>query len=156
MTYDNGPLSLGAFTYLRKHHSDLIYLFAHFVPAVDDNTRFSMVFLKYNNGRFFANAEYAWFNEDFTLPAPLIIGQTVITAPPFHREGYNFFSEAGCVVGPAKFTAMLAQSSRPVLNYNNISKQNVALDINEQVLRPYQWLLFTTYAGGNRAGWGGA
>lgn len=155
ITYDNGPLSMGWLGLLRQYHSDNGYNLVGslaFVPIVigagnrDDNTLFNVVYMKYNNGRFFANAEYAWLNLDRYAP----VGGTEL-----HIEAYNFFSEAGFTVGPAKFSAMYALSSGPVHNDGNPTKLYLSLSINEQVLDPYQFLMFTTYGGGNDCPWAG-
>jgi hypothetical protein len=46
---------------------------------------------------------------------------------------------------------MYAQASGPVLNNNNPTKIYFPFAINYQAMRPYQFLMFETYAGGNDA-----
>ncbi len=64
------------------------------------------VYFKFNNGRFFANAEYDWN----TIDIPLIPAQ----GP--HLEQYHVFTELGMMCGPSKVSAMWAQGSGPVRN----------------------------------------
>ena len=98
---------------------------------------------KFNNGRFFTNAEYHWVTSDTTY-----VGHY-----PVYIEGYKSFLEAGVLAGPAKLSLMWSQVSGPVLNNGNITKRYSAapssVPINYQVLEPYSFLIFPTYGGGN-------
>lgn len=137
MTYENGPLYLGAGYLTDQRHSDLRTL------GFGADAYFGQwaALMKYNNGRFFANAEYSWINIDTTR----------LRARPIYAEGYNAFAEAGVMAGPGKLTLMWAQSSGPVLNHDNPTKSYTAHQVNYQVLEPYSYLIFPTYAGGNDA-----
>ncbi|MFH0823978.1 MAG: hypothetical protein V2B18_14605 [Pseudomonadota bacterium] len=95
---------------------------------------------KYNNGRFFANAEYAWFNMD----------KRWIGAAPSFIEANHWFAEGGVYAGPAKLTLMAASASGSVLNNGNASKSYQPWVINYQAMQPYEWLMFSTYGGGNQ------
>lgn len=175
-TFDAGNLSLGAATILRRFHGNNAVPFAE---NRDDNTLVNLGYLKFNNGRFFANAEYAWINIDryrtiAPKPEDASAGRTDQT---IFAEGYHFFSEAGVFVGPVKLTLMYAVASGPVLNDANRlrnvwaggfflgaatpapfqpganPKIYVPWAVNYQAMAPYEFLMFTTYAGGNNGGW---
>jgi hypothetical protein len=136
MTYDNGPISLGCGWIYQMNHSDR-WLTGTF--GQDNATNQYQAFMKYNNGRFFANAEYYWLTSDTTR----------LGASPRYAEGYNWFSEAGVMAGPGRLSLMYAQSSGPVLNNGNVTKTYVSNQINYQVLEPYSYLMFPIYGGGN-------
>lgn len=133
ITYDNGPLSMGAISFLRNYHGTQfwrnmasgfdaagIWSYRNLLNAGategDDNTWVTVAYMKYNNGRFFANAEYSWANVDRYYPAGAL---AALGVGELHVEAYNVFTEAGFTVGPAKFSAMWAQSSGQVLNNRN-------------------------------------
>jgi hypothetical protein len=139
-TYDNGPLSMGWLGLIRNYHADAGVTGV----GLDDNTLFNIVYMKYNNGRFFANSEYAWINVD----------RYYVGALPLYIEAYNFMVESGFTVGPAKLSAAYFLSSGPVLNDPNPTKVRTGMAINEPALEPYQYLMFTTYGGGNNCPWG--
>ena len=130
--------------------------------ALDESDLINLAFVKFSNGRFFANIEYSWANLDTTFPANNYAG-TIVQAPPVNVEAYHFFSEAGILSGPAKLSLVAAMASGPVLinpklvtaNPTSFPPQKVyaALPINYQALEPYEFLMFNTYAGGNNGGW---
>jgi hypothetical protein len=180
LTYDSGEVSLGALWIWRQYHQKLgtlpiasftsiavqpngaitngyynmpnsSYYVPALQPALDENTLVNLLFFKYNNGRFFANAEYSWANVDTHFPTRTIA--EVPNAPAVHLEAYHFFSEWGCYAGPAKLSLMYALSSGPVLNNGNPTKVYGAYPINYQAMEPYEFLMFNTYAGGNSGGW---
>ncbi len=175
-TFDAGSLSLGGMTILRRFHGNNVVPYA---SNRDDNTLVYLGYLKFNNGRFFANSEYAWLHNDryrtiAPNPASSAAGKTDQT---LYIEGYHFFSEIGAVVGPAKLTLMCALASGPVLNDANRlrnvwaggfflgsatpapfqpganPKVYVPWSVNYQAMAPYELLMFNTYAGGNNGGW---
>ncbi len=143
LTYDNGPLHIGWGVIHRMYHGN-----AGTVPpgGRDIDTLINIGWFKYNNGRFFANAEYAWLN----------INQSIFPADQFpggevHVEANHFFSEIGTVLGPMKLSLMYALASGPVLNNDNPTKQYIAWAINWQAMEPYEYLMFNRYGGGNNA-----
>ena len=116
-------------------------------------------YLKYNNGRFFANLEYDWANQDLYYTgqaAPSGAGYPNSGAPPLYTEGSQFFSEIGALCGPAKFAFMFAWSGGPCLNNNNPTKAYNGVTIDNQATDAYNYLMFHTYAGGNNGGWSNA
>jgi hypothetical protein len=186
VTYDNADLNIGLLAILRHYHGNNT---ATATALRDDNTQIYGAYFKYNNGRFFANAEYAWANVDRYRPtaagnaavAPANLGRGS-GSQTIYVEAYHFFSEAGFVVGPLKFSAMYALASGPVLNTRNRVRNlffgtgggaaaapgNAVLApgqpggndkiympwaINWQAMEPYEYLMFNRYAGGNNGGW---
>ncbi len=113
-------------------------------------------YLKYNNGRFFANMEYDWANLDYYYigqAATFGAGYPNSGGPALYTEGSQFFGEAGALCGPAKLAFMFAWSGGPCLNNNNPTKAYNGLAINNQATDAYNYLMFHTYAGGNNGGW---
>jgi hypothetical protein len=136
MTYDNANMSMGAGTIqVRDHRRPAV-----FGATIDFVRQVYLAYFKYNNGRFFANAEYYWRTDD----------TTTIQAPEQHLEAYNWFSELGTVVGPMKLSTMFAMSSGPVANNTNPTKVYGIQPINYQAIAPYNTLMFLTYGGGNQ------
>ncbi len=177
ITYDRPRLRLGAAAILRRYHgNDAV---GGYVSNRDDNLLYNLVYFKYNDGRFFANAEYAWMNNDRYRPVPADPVPTALgtQSQTLYYEGYHFFSELGAVMGPARLSLMYALASGPVLNNANRlrnvpaggfflgsgtqapfapglnPKVYVPWTINYQALEPYEFLMFNTYAGGNNGGW---
>ncbi len=119
-----------------------------------------MVFAKYFNGRFFANAEYYWntFDRHYNrntnfITTPL---DPIAVAAPLNYEGYIAFAEAGCVAGPTKMSFMYGRRGGSALtNGVNIAglrnKGNSPANLNYQVMEPYNYLMFQTYGGGNQS-----
>ncbi|MBM4325649.1 MAG: hypothetical protein FJ118_00680 [Deltaproteobacteria bacterium] len=163
-TYESGHLGLGGASIWRAYHSPTrlganvsAALADAFHGNTDDVTWANLVYVKYNNGVFFANGEFAWVNIE---QYPTInIGEVDVTGLPrteAHIEACHWFAEAGVLIGPAKFTFMSALASGPVLNNNNRTKIYRAWPINYQAMEPYELLMFNTYAGGNNGGWAAA
>ena len=145
-TYDCGALQVGAGAIWKMSHLgayETATAAALPLPFVDVNQSINVMYFKYNNGRFFAAAEYAWFQID----------QYLAQHAPVYVEGYHWFSEAGAVAGPAKVRLLYAISSGGVLNGGNATKDYRSWTINYQAMAAYQFLMFDTYAGGNDGGW---
>lgn len=122
------------------------------INGLDDTTWANIVYLKYFNGRFFLNSEYAWVNVDqYLTGAPA--GVPLVNSGNVHLEAYHFFNELGVVCGPARMTLVYALVSGRVLNNNNPTKFYSPWAMNYQVMQPYQLLMFDTFAGGNNGGW---
>ena len=178
VTYENGPLSVGTiwlpqFRSTRRELAPAAFGgagdlgsvagIAASINAASADT-FAMpwnVFMKYNNGRFFANAEYfsmatsTNFNYAFPVTGLALNGGL---SGPRYTETYKWMAEIGALMGPAKITAFAAYSSGQVLpgtnvnlatNTFNATKQYVINDANYQILQPYSFLMFPTYGGGN-------
>jgi len=190
-TYDSGAMSAGGGFVWRSDHrgvgagpsSTIAYgtstapfnVGASYQQPRDDTLFLGLGYFKFNNGRFFANAEYVWAAIDRYYPVangaiaggqlvgnPLASGST-FGGPATHIEANHFFAEAGVYGGPAKLSLMYALASGPVLNQASnaggtfvgpsLSKRYFGFPINYQAMEPYEFLMFNTYAGGNNGGW---
>ena len=120
-TYDSGPLSLGIvaeyFSYHRGPESQRLQADRASFPASDVVSTDGGVFLKYNDGRFFFNAELDWVNKT-TKFQPSLNG-TFLGTPdrtdgrgslfaPRYIEAWRWMAEAGVMVGPAKVSFIYA------------------------------------------------
>jgi hypothetical protein len=188
ITYDDGPLSLGIANIHRMYHGTNA---AYLNNLRDDNTQIYMAYMKYFNGRFFANVEYAWANVDRYRPvSPGGATGLGSGAANIYVEANHFWSEVGTIVGPMKMSLMYALASGYVHNNQNrlrnltgggmpgalfgtgaaygagLGGQAVnpfarglnpkiyaPMPINGEAMEPYEYLMFTTYAGGNNAPW---
>jgi len=142
-TYSNGPVQIGGGVVLQAYDLDPgdFRSVLGITPGHQDREILVRAgFMKYNNGRFFANLEYAHMMDN----------QHNIGALPAYIESWHFFSEAGVVVGPMKIGLVYAVANGPVLNMGgNATTAYAAWAINNQALEPYEFLMFNTYAGGN-------
>lgn len=175
-TFDRRSLSIGGGTMFRQFHGNNT---VPFIPNQDDNTLINLAYFKYNDGRFFANAELAWVNIDRYLvvaPDPAAAGVPTVSQTQY-IEGLHIFTESGVSIGPIRMTFMYALASGPVLNTSNRvrniygggfflagatpapfqpgpnPKVYTPWAINYQAMEPYEFLMFNTYAGGNNGGW---
>lgn len=143
-TYDAGTVNVGGGAIFRNTHLNRSESLATLgANGADIQDSIYVAFAKYNDGRIFAAAEYAWITGDIYR----------LGVHPLFIEGYHWFSEVGGVAGPVKLRAMYALASGLVLNNNNVTKSYRPWAINYQALKPYQFLMFETYAGGNNGGW---
>ncbi|MGC8658259.1 MAG: hypothetical protein ACP5U1_04225 [Desulfomonilaceae bacterium] len=145
MTYDSGPLSFGLLGLQRLLHSNNVNLEGSVLPVAPElglaSTPYRIVYpnpksnlfvmygfggfdlamaiynanMKYNNGRFFLNAEYAWANVDtYFLGVGSSLasrpGATYSGGPQYDTEASMAFLETGALCGPAKFAFMFAWS----------------------------------------------
>lgn len=172
VTYENGPLSVGTiwlpqFRSLRRALAPAgtggVGAFGLVAAGASADT-FQLAwnaFLKYNNGRFFANLEYMSGNATTTFNYSTNIPTLFLNAGlsgPRYSEAYKWMAEIGALMGPARFTAFAAYSSGQVLpgtnvnlagNTFNATKQYAITAGNYQALQPYSFLMFPTYGGGN-------
>jgi hypothetical protein len=174
ITFDRARISMGVGAMLRQYHANNT---VRFTPKLDEDLLIKLVFLKYDDGFFFANAEGAWINIDRRLavaPAPGTPDPPTISQTRY-IEGMHFFAEAGFVLGPMRFTSMYALASGPVLNTESRArniygggyylaertpapfnpganpKVYTPWALNYQVMEPYEFLMFNTYAAGTTA-----
>jgi hypothetical protein len=151
MTYANGPIELGWTPIYRLWHvnayenlqAQRITTTALRGNGYDGVDLINVFYGKYNNGRFFANAEYGFQQVD-----AYFLG----SYPSFTERSYAF-AEGGALCGPAKISMMFGWSGGDALNDNNVTKTYSGFAINYRAMLPYQYLMFYTYAGGNDAPW---
>ena len=111
----------------------------------DDYTDVEVLWAKYNNGRFFFNAEFA----------SLINDRHFVGRSPTNAMGRHVFGEMGLYAGPTRIAVMAAQTTGYVLNNPNRTISCYPMAINYQPMESYETLMFNTYAGGNNGGWAG-
>jgi len=154
-TYDNGPLSVGFLAiptgkHIHPRYSYAVGTIANGAGGADYINRFWQIWAKYNNGRFFANAEFVTAQSELTRNRGI----------PQSWETTKYFAEIGALCGPAKTTLMAGWASGQVLNYDTVAGtahsgnqtkygKGSITTINYQALQPYSFLMFPTYAGGN-------
>jgi hypothetical protein len=114
-TYDNGPLSFGMmaeyFSYHRGPESQRLQVDRAVFSASDVVSTDGGVFLKYNNGRFFFNAELDWVNRTTRFHRSLngtffgtpdrTDGRGSLFAPRY-IEAWRWMVETGIMMGPTK------------------------------------------------------
>jgi hypothetical protein len=150
MTYDVSSFNFGVgCAAYRLWHANAAEDGDAVAAGLDRNDTQWIVFAKYNNGRFFAALEYSFAQDDTYRLKPPPVAANLALNRPLYSELYHWFSELGAVAGPAKLRLLYALSSGPVLNNNNPTKIYAAMAINYQVMRPYQFLIFETFAGGS-------
>ncbi len=165
LVYNAAALEAGGCWIGRNHHMGRGDLSFPFVPAAgpapgevvatDTSLNLWLVYLKYNNGRFFANVEYSWVNIDTHKTLNGGPTTTATTPSPSYSEYQHAFAEAGLVCGPAKTTFVWARA--PGQNLANPvgtpagthTTKSTPYPINYQAMEPYNTLMFHTYAGGN-------
>lgn len=164
--YNGGPLRAGVMGTFGAYHigpeARLINpLNPPAFPLVAQDTEFchGSTFLKYNNGRFFFNAEAAWvyWTDRFHSDPD---GQ--ISPPnPQYVEQWRYMVELGVMAGPARLSLLHAWTPGPDRRAGIIiGKQPAAFvrhaDFDRQlgnfdVFRPYSYLFSTNYGGGLNA-----
>ena len=170
--YNNGPLQAGVLGAYSNYHIGPEGPLRSFMGgaaanplAQDSYYCHGSIFTKYNNGRYFFNAEAAWlYWTDKLSGAGILPG--VITAAGFfpaprYTEQWRFMVESGVMCGPAKVSALYAWSPGPDRrNAALIGKQQAAFvwhptfDTflgNYDVFRPYSFLLSYNYGSGFNA-----
>ncbi len=148
MIYRNGPIEIGYAGLWRKfsanaQESPFFRQIGTGKAPFDDYTDMEQVYFKYFNGRFFANFEFALLNLD----------RRFVGRIPSNSICRHYHLETGAIVGPLKISFLGAGTTGFALNNPNKTITCVPLSINYQALQPYEWLMFTTYAGGNNGGW---
>ena len=146
-TYDSGPMAVSGIWVGRNVHreanADAISLVTPRRANIDglgqdENINLWSLSMKYNNGRFFANAGYDWYTRDFyylrplggALPPAIGGGDTNWMVPGLHQEAYHLMAELGMFSGPTKVTLLWAQASGPVLNANSAGYANLGYGNN--------------------------
>lgn len=161
--YTAGPLEIGVVAFVEGTHTPPGMLQQR--HALDQYWRQWLFFVKYFNGKFFLNAEYAFDTTDHRRAAE---GPPRLDMPDGYGtragvtyvERYLAFLETGLVFGPTKVSLLWAQSSGPVANNppsrpvgsavpHTSRKIYRSLLVNYQAMEPYNYLIFYTYAGGN-------
>jgi len=123
ITYRNGPLDMGfIFNWVRRHRG-AERVVATTGPATTSGTKLNTgvrdredfyggMYIKYNNGAFFWNSEFDWYDRRETnrRGVPFLSGPAG-TDPGFVMNyilEYRVAAETGCVLGPAKTSVLYA------------------------------------------------
>lgn len=149
ITYRTGPLDVGFFAAWMKWHagpeSRANPASGSAFRTIDVPLRQGMVYAKYNNGRFFFNAELAYIDLTTTRRG---LG-------PSYQESWRFNTELGACVGPAKMTVLYTFMPGPDRRAGQlINKQPFIQNPGFGayiVFRPYSYLLGYAYGGGVNA-----
>jgi hypothetical protein len=176
LQYLSGETELGIGAFDRKQHVPRGYLsrFRYNSTSgqwedqprytVDRETVLALAWVKFNNGRFFFNAEAALADADTDISSLNRDNFVTDQSPKYETLSNHFFAELGIYAGSSKLSLMYAQSSGRVLanrlysgtypfNWNqttpNPTKWYTIFQINYQALEPYNLLIFNTYGGGN-------
>ncbi|AFM27576.1 hypothetical protein [Desulfomonile tiedjei] len=127
--------------------------------AQDSELTHGSVFMKYNNGRFFLNAEAAWLYWTDRFHADP--GAQITPPNTLYIEQWRYMVELGAIAGPAKVSLLHAWTPGPDRRAGLIiGKQPAAFvwhpnyDVqlgNFDVFRPYSYLFSYNYGGGLNA-----
>jgi len=180
VTYSNGPLDAGIIYQQWQNHqgpesaANIAAAGApagqQTLPTIDGNIEGGVAYVKYNNGRFFFNADLEWnrwdnrYQRAAVLPASIAgtfeqaalagLGLGTVYQPVFD-EDWSVATEFGMLCGPAKTSFLYAwipgPDRRNGIWISKTSYPNVAFGVptcNYLVFLPYSYLMTYTYAGG--------
>jgi hypothetical protein len=130
-TYRNGPLDVGyTLNWLRRHRggdrrNQTTPLTTKNTDFRDRNDFYGGVYTKYNNGRFFFNAELDWYDRIDRLGAQSFFTADPDRASDLYIQHYRFMTELGFLCGPTKMSLLYSWSSgndrRGALANNSVS-----------------------------------
>jgi hypothetical protein len=164
VTYRSGPIDAGfVLNWVFRHRGREGFIgtpaerFAANRPALDTGTQYGTVYLKYNNGRFFLNAEYDYTRDlGRSSYSAGSLATTINPADTIHDSGAV---ELGALCGPAKISLIGAWFTGDdyrggTLNGNpGMFKVTSGLqsDVysNTSVFRPYSYLMVYGYGLGS-------
>lgn len=173
MTYCNGPMTTGVLGSYGSYHIGPEALLIdpanapifHIVPQ-DSEIFHGAAFIKYNNGRFFFNAEAAWaywtdrWSGDLN-PVVAIQNPGGYVPNPVYVEQWRYMVELGAICGPAKLSLLSAWTPGPERRNGVIIGKQPALFVrhpnydnhigNFDVFRPYSYLFGYNYGAGLNA-----
>jgi hypothetical protein len=170
-TYEAGNLTIGVMNQYVTAHAGAesqIFQFAkdQYIGA-DMTLNNGGAFVKFNNGRFFFNAELDWYDQTlrrrsnvYGFPDIASFGDGSYFAPNY-IEHWRYMAEFGVVSGPAKVSFLAAHIPGPDRRNGALIDRQPALlttnrilfEYNKQltstsVFKPYSMLLSTNYGGG--------
>jgi hypothetical protein len=164
-TYENGPLSLGALYEWTPQHSGPAGGTTSINVGIDVQRTYDQLiqdgsaFVKYNNGRFFANMELAWLSGDVRIQpgiADADIGNGLGSRfAPYNLEAWKWFMELGALCGPAKVSFLWSwvpgPDRRQGVWINKQSWENAADGAylgNADAFKPYSLIMGYQYGAG--------
>jgi hypothetical protein len=165
VVYNSGPLQVGVLGSYGKFHigPEAQLLGAAGLTAApplgqDSQYFHGTIFKKYNNGRFFANAEAAFLYWQDRFSG---IGAFGVLPNPRDTQQWRYMLETGVMTGPTKFSVLAAWTPGPDRRAGAlIGKQDAAfvwhptfdtLLANYDVFRPYSFILSYNYGSGLNA-----
>jgi hypothetical protein len=166
LVYHNGPLQIGVLGAVGSYHIGPEALLINpldppITPlvALDSDLFHGTTFLRYDNGRFFFNAEAAWlywtdrFHSDPTA--------LVIPPNPQYTEQWRYMVEFGIISGPAKVSFLHAWTPGPDRRAGTLIGKQPAAFVwhsgfdrqlgNYDVFRPYGYMFGYNYGAGLNA-----
>lgn len=167
LTYRQGPFDIGALAMFSFSHygpeGSLRLGKAANTPAWDRSDYYGIAYLKYNNGRFFMNTEFDWYNRNEkrsgnnTIAGDADLGGALALAPRY-IEHYGAALELGALSGPAKVSLLGAwfsggdrrNGSIRGINQGDLTGAGVGNTVetqfsNTSVFRPYSFLAVYLY-----------
>ncbi len=117
ITYRNGPLDAGMqFLYLKRHRggdrrNQGPVLTTKNTDFRDRSDFYGAVYTKYNNGRFFFNAELDWYDRIDRLGRQAFFNADPDRSADLFIQHYRFMTELGFLCGPAKMSLLYSWSS---------------------------------------------
>jgi hypothetical protein len=114
ITYRNGPLDAGVqFLYLKRHRGgDASNIFATKLTRFRDrNDFYGAVYTKYNNGRFFFNAELDWYDRIDRLGRQAFFNADPDRSSDLYIQHYRWMTELGFLCGPTKLSLLYSWSA---------------------------------------------
>ena len=167
VTYSNGPLEAGIIYQMWQEHqgpesSAAVLIPTSTLPAIDGVVEGGDAYVKYNNGRFFFNAELSWdrWQNHFSRPLVPVIDPKTASGlgdvyQPVFDEDWNWGVEAGVLCGPSKLSFLYAYFMGPDrrngiwISHNSFGFiANANVSGNAPLFMPYSYLLGYTYGSG--------
>ena len=172
--YESGPFSIGFMNqYVTAHagaESQWVQIFKDVYIGADLVRHNGSAYAKFNNGRFFFNAEVAWYDEilrrrpnslGLDYLALFGVGGVGSFFAPQYIEHWRYMAELGAFAGPAKLSVLFAMIPGPDRRNGVLIDRQPALlttnriffEFNKEltstgVFRPYSLLMSTNYGGG--------
>jgi hypothetical protein len=180
--YSAGPLDVGIAALWYRYHvgaemGNSIALQQGVAP-LDSNVTEGAIYMKYNNGRFFFNAETDWYYRDSHFSnsylGTFLTGGGAVALPmnpgdgsgspfrPQYTEWWRYMVELGAICGPAKLSLLYSYVPGPDRRHGVlIDKQSALVDLyrpnniifshdhsNNTVFRPYSIIFVGDYGSG--------
>ncbi|MGB6065287.1 MAG: hypothetical protein WBG50_10790 [Desulfomonilaceae bacterium] len=165
VTYSNGPLHAGIIGNYGSFHigpEAPLELAATQPVAQDSEYCHGSIFSKYNNGRFFLNAEAAWvyWTDRYSDPTGLFFTNGIPDTTRY-VEQWRYMVELGSLAGPAKISFLFGMAPGPDRRNGTFIDRQPAAFVwhptfdaylgNFSVFRPYAYLIGYDYGSGLNA-----